>query len=187
MENKFIGYHCARKNLDSKPKGNFLKYIEYYREIVRMLPQDIRRKIQRDIDEYNDKIAYTDLPPISMGRFPTKFSLDLEIDESMEAMADILSDNLDGFIFVDEIEPMTNYGGHCYKVFMSGDNYIVMPDKLQMYDGDSRAKVYVYFKGTKPLLQKVEVEQPVPSFFSEQYKILRQIIKEFVEKRFEGK
>lgn len=171
MENNFIGYHCS--NFEIK-KDDFQQsvedYKEYLKDIIRNLPPIQKKQIQQQVDNYNQSASIYEHQPISLVNLPRNFQeVELYDEDAMEELCNIVDTVIGGIIFVDANAPATEFGTNCYKVYMSGKNYFAIPDKGA---ASGHEKLYVYFGGSQPMLEKA-VEY---SLVSEEYKNKLQIL-----------
>lgn len=173
----FIGYHCSGSDMEPTDfKGSTVGYAPYYNDIIVKLPEELKAKIYSDITYFNQLAEISDSPQINLRNLPKVTTMTSAYDEDlMNELADIIDDVIGGIIFVDEKEPRTEFGEDCYKVYIKGNNFFSIDDKLS---GDiHHSKIYVYFKGTHPVLQKVNVHSLVAESYKERLQILAGIKK----------
>lgn len=156
---KFIGYHSS--NTHNLHKNLFVgetkEYIEYIGDIISLLPGNLKNKLKKEIEEYNEFAEFQDKQKINLLRMPKKLPHNIndmhELFEQYKELSEMVDNCINGIIFIDEKKCRREFGNECYEVFLNGDDFFPIIDKLN--DGAQNAKVYVYYNNTFPVLKKL--------------------------------
>jgi len=175
---KFIGYHCSGSDMEPTDfKGSTVGYAPYYNNIIVKLPEELKIKIYSDIAYFNQLAEISDSPQINLRNIPKTMTSSYD-EDLMNELGEIIDDVIGGIIFVDEKEPRIEFGADCYEVFIKGNNFFSIDDKLS---GDiHHSKIYVYFKGTHPVLKKIKEHSLVAENIR---KYIRKVLNEEFKKK----
>jgi len=159
----FIGYHASNThNLDENPfKGSTTNYIEYLGDIIQSMPPQLKNKIIQKVNEHNKYCELYNENPINLANLPKKAPSNVfrmqEFMEQYRELAEMVDEVIGGIIFVDKNQCKKEYGNECYEIYMDGEDFFQLKDKLDFTpDNNQTAFVYVYYNQTKPVFQKIK-------------------------------